>query len=482
VGTTNRRRVIALATLFAFAGVAGTVSAASDPAVIADAISKLDADHDQATAAVYVLQAGGERAAKQIRDAWPTLSLLGQKRVLPALSRLADDHDAALEVLIEAARSEDEDLRNRVFEALRRSTARGRDALVALLADPVVGDRAASSLARAQPGFAITPLLEAMSDAGGADRPGLRGALGTAVQRASNDVEPGLRDWLAREPPAAAVASAAMGLVGLEAHRELIASFIEYAAPKATDFSTKWRLLRSAEAAGSSDATDLWVRSQVDGSEQWMLRRAAVDALTARGHREDARASLKDPYPRVRARAAIALSGDYETLLERARLARRDRWPMVRAAGVMSLRSESDATAVIVAAVDDSMSLVRAAAIEVLAASSQENGWERIQRRLRARDEWPQVTSAAIDYVVAHCRTEAAEDLFRIVMRAAPSNALTEDLNNAARAIEALRALGSPEAVATIEQLRSAAEVPPTLKMALEQPLAEDGGCSGAAR
>jgi len=482
VGTTNRRRVIALTTLLAFASIAGTVSAASDPAAIADAVSKLDADHDQATAAVYLLQAGGERAAEQIRRAWPTLSLLGQKRVLPALSRLAEEHAAALEVLIEAARSEDEDLRDRAFDALRRGSAHGRDAFVALLADPAVGDRAASWLARTQPDFAITPLLEAMSDAGGAERPGLRGALGTAVQRARNDAEPELRDWLAKGPPAEAVASAAMGLVGLEAHDGLITSFIEYAALKATDFSTKWRLLRSAKAAAQSDATDRWVRSQINSPKEWMLRQAAVDALTARGRREDVRASLKDPYPRVRARAATALSGDSETLLARAELARRDPWPMVRAAGVMSLRTERDAIAVIAASVDDSMSLVRTAAIEVLTGSSHEDGWDRIQRRLRARDEWPQVTAVAIEYVVAHCRTEAAEDLFRIVMRAAPSNALTEDLNNAARAIEALRALGSPEAVATIEQLRSTAEVPPTLKIALEQPPAEDGGCFGAAR
>ncbi|MGB5546388.1 MAG: hypothetical protein WBM74_07430, partial [Polyangiales bacterium] len=130
--------------------------------------------------------------------------------------------------------------------------------------------------------------------------------------------------------------------------------------------------------------------------------------------------------------------------------------------------------------VDDSMSEVRAAAIRVLSATSHDEGWERIHRRLRARDEWPAVTQAAIEYVVAHCRSDAAEALFLVVMRAAPSNALTEDLNNAARAIEALRALGSPEAVATVEQLRSTEGVPPTLKMALEQPPAEDGGCRQA--
>ena len=150
---------------------------------------------------------------------------------------------------------------------------------------------------------------------------------------------------------------------------------------------------------------------------------------------------------------------------------------VMRAVGLVAVAFFA-ALAVVVASVDDSMSQVRVAAIEVLTASSHDEGWERIRRRLRARDEWPMVTAAAIDYVVAHCRTDAAETLFHVVMRAAPGNAVTEDLNNAARAIVALRALGSPEAVATVEQLRSTESIPPTLKMALEQPLAEDGRCA----
>jgi hypothetical protein len=67
-------------------------------------------------------------------------------------------------------------------------------------------------------------------------------------------------------------------------------------------------------------------------------------------------------------------------------------------------------------------------------------------------------------------------------MRAAPSHALTEDLNNAALAIGALRALGSPESRSAIELLRGTDGVPPTLKMALEQPLAEDAVCDPTRR
>ena len=460
----------------------GSALAAPDSVIVADAVRKLDADHDQATAAVYVLQAGGAQAAKQIRDAWPSLSSLGQKRALAALSQLAKEHQAAVEALVQAARSDDADIRDGALAILRRTRSRGRDGLVALLADPIVGERAAALLARTEPDFAIVPLLEAIAAPGGEDRRGLRGALGTAVQRSGKDAKRRLRGWLAEEPSAAAIASAAMGLASLGDYGDILSAFVEQAVAQSTDFATSWRLLQSAGAASANAEVDQWVRSQLDGPEEWMLREAAVDAITARGHREDARGSLKDPYPRVRAGAATALSGDSGTLLERATLARRDTWPMVRAQAVSSLRTEGEAIPVIVAAVDDSMSAVRAAAIEVLAASSHEEGWERVHQRLRARNEWPAVTAAAIDYVVAHCRADAVESLFRVVMRAAPSNALTDDLNNAARAIEALRALGTPEAKATVEQLRRSEGVPPTLKMALEQPLAEDSGCAAAGR
>ena len=208
-----------------------------------------------------------------------------------------------------------------------------------------------------------------------------------------------------------------------------------------------------------------------------MLRQAAVVEMDARGHREDARGSLDDPYPRVRKSAAQALSGDPKSLLARATLARRDAWPMVRAAAVTGLRDEPDAVPVIVAAVDDSMSMVRAAAIDALRPAAHDEGWDRIHVRLRADDEWPAVTEAAIDYAAAHCRADSVDALARIILRARSSQALTEDLNNAARAIEALRIIGTPDAQNAIAQLRQTDWVPPTLKMALERPLPEGAEC-----
>ena len=72
--TTKRGRAIALAGFVSLLVWTGSALAAPDSVIVAEAVRKLDADHDQATAAMYVLQAGGAQAAKQIRDAWPSLS------------------------------------------------------------------------------------------------------------------------------------------------------------------------------------------------------------------------------------------------------------------------------------------------------------------------------------------------------------------------------------------------------------------------
>jgi hypothetical protein len=480
MGTASQRRV---ARLIAFAGLlswAGAAAAAPSRAEMDLAVRDLGADHDRATNALYALQSGGAPAADAIEDAWPSLSRLAQKRAIGALRSLAESHDAAVDALVAAARSDDQQVRELGLAALRQSPQRGRQGLVELLPDPRVGDDAASALARTDPEFAITPLLAAIGAKGGAERPALRDALSVAVLRARAP-GPKLHGWLRSEPPPASVASAALALNNIEERRNELATFVAYALRGADDFATAWRLLQSARVAAPSVPIDRWVARQLTQPEEWMLRAAAVDAVTARGRREQARSALIDPYPRVRVHAATALAGDADSLIERATLARKDTWPMVRAAAVQSLRSEGNALPVILASVDDSMSVVRVAAIEALTLAPHHEGWERIHRRLRAKNEWPSVTRAAIAYVVAHCRTDAAESLFRVVLRAAPSNALTDDLNNAALAIEALRALGTPQANAVIEQLRATPEVPPTLKMALDQPLPDSGRCAADA-
>ncbi len=478
MGRTKLRSSLALTLVLTLA--AGRAFAA--PVEVAEAVRALDDDHDRALGAAYRLREGGAPAARALLRAWPSLSTLAQRRALPVLAELARAHDDAVDALVLAAKSDDPALRDQAFVALRKAMPRGRRGLTMLLSDSEVGDRAAASLARSAPRAAVPALLDSIAADGGPARPGLRDALGAAAQRAPDVAKQHLRTWLGSEPPAAAAASAAVGLARVAGFEPEVAALIGYAAPRTTEFETAWRLLLAAPDAAPSARVDAWVEQQLDGPDEWMLRRAAIDAVTARGKRARARPSLDDPHPRVRVRAAAALSADPKTMTARATLARRDTWPMVRAAAVRSLRTEGAATPVIVASVDDSMSEVRVTAIEVLTAAAHDEGWPRIHARLRNSKEWPYVTEAAIDYVVAHCRTDAVDSLMRVVVRATPSNALTEDLNNAALAIEALRTLGSGDARAAVEQLRATEGVPPTLKMALERPLPNGGGCTRGAR
>jgi hypothetical protein len=456
------------------------VSAASSRAAIRDAIQSLEADHDRALAAAYTLEVGGQDAAEALRDAWPSMSLLAQKRAIDPLVRLAARYAPAVDALVEAARSEDQALQRLGLAALARAERQGWEALVRLLSDPRVGDRAARLLARSEPSFAIAPLLVALSAEGGPDRAELRNALAVATERAEGSAQK-LALWLRSDPPLPALASAAFGLSAIETQPAIVARLIERALGQlsdSSDFTARWRLLRSAGRAGPSQPIDRWLQAELREAPEWMLREAAVESLAMRGNRDRARPCLEDPYPRVRSRAATILEGDAATLVERAKLARRDAWPMVRAAAVKSLRREARALPVLVAAVDDSMSVVRAAAIEALRDFPHPEGWESVHRRLEDSSEWPTVTLAAIGYAVAHCRFDAVNSLLGVVRRAAPSNARTEDLNNAARAIEALRALQTPEAESAVQMLRDTEGIPPTLKMALDRPLSGHGRCA----
>jgi len=472
------RHDLALAVLTTLVASLPAVSSATDRAPrFAGALQELDADHDRSLAAVRELSSGGEAAAVAVCDAWPSLTNRAQSRAILALETLAADHQAAVECLVLAARTGNEAMREDALDALRRAGPLGLTGLVALLPDSRAGDRAAVLLARTDPDAAVRPLLDFLAAEGATARPVVREALATAIVRADGDVDQPLLDWLQTEPPVTAVAAAALAIPDVAQYRPTLTRLIEYAIGAADDFETRWRLLRAASRAGASPSIDAWAQAQLDDAREWMIRQAAIETLAARGLRTRARSALADPYPRVRATAASALSKDPGSMTSRATLARRDTWPMVRAAAVNSLRSEPSATPVIVAAVDDPMSEVRTSAIEVLTHTRHQRGWERIHGRLSNQSEWPDVTAAAIDYVVVHCRSDAVDALVGVIGRAASPSALTEDINNAARAIVALRALGTKEADAAIQRLQSAG-VPPTLKLALEQPLPRSRRCA----
>ena len=259
------------------ASLATVADASPGSADVQRAIRALDSDHDSATRAVYALQRGGRTAAVAIRDAWPSLSPLAQKRAIGALRPLAEEHAAAVDALVLGARSDDEAVRELSLATLRKTPERGREGLALLIDDPDVGDRAAALLARNEPQYAIPVLLDAMGDEGGADRPALRDSLAVAVERAER---PGraLSAWLERDPSPDAVASAAYGLRALDVSDSLLTAYVHRALEGADSFPTTWRALESSGAAGPDARIDRWVKSQLVVDEPWMLRASAVGA------------------------------------------------------------------------------------------------------------------------------------------------------------------------------------------------------------
>ncbi len=474
------RRLASLAvTALAISLGATSVGAKSDPGedALSVAIRGLEGGHDEGLAAVQTLAEAGESGLARLARYWGQLSLKAQRRAVRALGRLAHRHSEAIDLLVRAASSADPPLRRDALSTLGRTGAAGREGLAALLPDPQVGDAAARELARQFPDSAMPLLLSALEGDQGGSRRGLRDAIYRSAKHGGREAEKALTDWLRAGPDSAALAGAAVAFSHSQAHEAFVASCITAGASLAADFETHWRFVLSARATPPSAEIDDWLASVASESEEWMLREAAIEALALRGQQAAARAGLQDPHPRVRSRAADALAGDPESRLERAQLARRDRWPMVRTEAVRSLRAEEEALPVLIAAVDDPMSSVRSAAIDALASSASPQGWDRVHARLRDRREWPAVTESAIGYAAAHCQTDAVPALMEVVLRAASASAQQEDFNNAARAIFALRRLDTAEARTHLRRLEASPGLPPTLQIALTETLAEAPPC-----
>ena len=455
---------------------------AEDGTRYAQAVANLGGDHDAGVQAVRALRDGGAAAATTLNASWAGLSPTAKRRAVLALATLAKNHDAAATCLAEAAQSSDASLRSEALEALGQSGARGVDRLEGLLSIPVAASGAASMLARVNPDRAVPILLRWFDTEGAELPPEGRRALTEAVQRADTDVAHSFERWLADEPASLALAQAAVALSSVPTRQALQTVLIETGIAESNDFATDWHLMTASATAQPSDRIDGWLVTESRESEPWMLRAAAVDALAARQRDAALPDALEDPYPRVRLRAATVLAGDSETMTRRATMARRDVWPMVRAAALLSLRNEPAARPVIEAAVDDPMSEVRAAAVSALVDAPNDAGWERVHARLRNQNEWPSVVAACIAYVRVHCRRDAVEALYYVVKRAASPSALTDDVANAAQAVEALRALGTPDAEAIVAQLHAAETLPQPLETALKRRLSEPSACELASR
>ncbi|HJK97691.1 MAG TPA: HEAT repeat domain-containing protein [Polyangiaceae bacterium LLY-WYZ-14_1] len=439
--------------------------------------------------AADILAEAGAEGAEALEGAWDELPAPGRRRG----ARVAAG-SARRTLHARVARDPNAAVRRAFLEAANRKRNAAALAALARSGTPEA-DEAALALVAVAGGEAVAVLADALAAPGGTERPGLREALRRAGRRvpeavrarfgrAAQPPEPG--EDAAPALPIDQAAALALALAPVDPLAPLVGGLLEGRAPTAETFPDRWRFVAAVAAAGPSVSFDAdWLRGVAQASEEWMLREAALAALADRGIADpsDLLRGADDPNPRVRARAVVAL-GDRSLARERLlALARTDPWPLVRAAALEGLAEPTTADqappgggSVFREALGDANKRVRAAALRGLAVRGDRGAWPLVQRRLRDRDEWPEVLEAAVRYVQATCREEAVAELQGLVGRTARPDPWDPDVGVAVTALAAMASLPGAEVDETLVEATSPL-FPPAVRRAAERAQRERTPC-----
>jgi hypothetical protein len=434
-----------------------------------DVLVREDDEGDRATELLGQL---GEPALRALDAAWERLGRRGRERaVRVAIAQLRSAEEPAVAVLVRGASDERTEVRVAAIAGLARAGELGRVRLVALARRPgAPGEDAAAVLARSEAPFPIGPLLAALSEEGGSERPMLRAAVGRGAALAPEAARGELERWAAGAPVAAR-AAAALGLARTPQAAPLARWLIEETFDEAETFPDRWRLVTATAALDEpGEAIEAWLANVAEAAEEWMLRKAALEGV-ARRRPEVARRSLDDPYPRVRAAAFQSLARNEEDRMLVAEAARRDPWPLVRLAALDALAETAVGRDRLRAAIGDVAPSVRRRAIELLTRLGDRTAWPDVEARLRDPDEWPSVLEAAVGYVDALCVEDAGESLQAVIRRGARQGAWEPDVEVAVRALRvALRLPGTTATEARILASRGGTALRAALERAEREP------------
>jgi hypothetical protein len=448
-------------------------------------VDLLVADASEGDRAVGWLASAGEGSLAALAASWERLGPRGRRRALrvgQALDARSGEATRAQirELRARAARDEDLDVRTDAVGALARGNDDDRTMLFEIaLAEPTASPLAASALARGRglPASASGSLERLTHEQW--DRAALRSAIAQAVMR-----EPAWRSAIdAPSLDGQALAALALGLAEArvadvvdQGAEPIVASLAERAlASEAarTDFVTRFRIARAARTFESA-AVDAWLDETARSAEEWMLRAEAVEALGARASRELLGVLLVDRYPRVRLAAAHAVARRGHEIPTLVALARHDAWPLVRAYALSEIADAPDGRAVVLEALRDPASAMRASALDLLRSRSAPDVDAPVAQILEDALEWPHVTARAIEVAEARCSDALGPALVRVIERGARSEASPGHLETAQLALRvALRMGGSTAAAA-----RAAAEGPalPAFEVLLSHPQPPCGG------
>ncbi len=418
-----------------------------------------------------------EALAPVLREEWKQLPERTRILALPALVRLlarggADASSWAAERIPTLLRSlpSPRTLR-RALDALGRAGTPGLALLERLTeGDDETARQALAVLAGRDEPEGLRRALRRLTRAEGWKRPALRGAL-HAAPRTDGHVDV-LSAWLRDAPPEAA-AAALQALSSAPAWREALPPMLATLFSRADTFESRWRLARAARRLPLTEPVARWLRGLLHPRTPWMLRRAALQALGAAHGLPPAvtHDALRDEMPRVRA-AAIRLASE-EALPAHVltHVARGDRWPLVRRAALRRAARRPDTLPLLRAALRDPSRTVRREALERLTERGDRRAWPRVLSMLRDRAEWPDVLVAAVGYARAGCFPDAVDALVGLVARGGGRSRWAADLPVALEAVEALGALGTPDARMHLRRFAPRKDaIGGTARRALERP------------
>ncbi len=426
-------------------------------------VSLLVQDGPEGAKAADLLAALGEPGALAVAARYDELSTRGKRRALRVLARgLAEP--AAAQLVLRAAHDPDADLRAQALSVLKTGGEPGRVALRELaLEASELGDTAAKALAQHR--GEVPHLLAALAHEGGSERPGLRDALAATARREPESFAQAVDAWL---PNASVVPQASLSLAVATANLAPLALRLSEPAWNAElGFPERYRFAHALASAAPSEQADSWLEQQANSAAEWMMRRAAFEALASRepGRAQALASSLAtDAYPRVRA-ATFPVLLQSQGLSKVEELAQRDPWPLVRVEAARALSTLPEGRKTLEAMLADPASRVRAAAIDGLHDLSAFDAWPNIAQRLSAGREAPTVELAAIAFARGGCLQAAREWLVSVVRRTFRADADDQDARLGVDALAALHDLGGA-AAADAKTLAGRAEAPPGLSKA----------------
>jgi hypothetical protein len=447
-------------------------------------VAELTSGGTKAGQAAQLLATLGTPAVAALQQAWPKLDAAGRLRATHVFGLNCEADAGARQMLSTALDDPSEEVAKAASSALLAAGPRSRAVLLPRLTHAGrSSDDLAIALARRQPTESVDALLVALAAKGGPDREAIRRAIALACQHGGQPVLERVKAWSqsdavgvsARAALALALARAQSGQDARPLAQEIAAA----AAPQATDFADLWRLVQAARALPGGEPLDAWLAKIAGSDQRWMLRAAALTALTERSaaHLQDtARAALKDEYPRVRVAAIDAIGSKADAVELLSMHATRDTWPMVRVAAVDALAGVPGTAPVLRTTLNDSARLVRAAGIRALARMKQRDAWPLVKAHLEDPDEWREVLIEATAFAGALCMPDARNALVGFLRQGVEPEANTRATELGVAALDALRRIGG-EAEKAALALAHSAGAPVAFRAAAEQPLPPGAAC-----